>query len=227
MAEDWYRAKRLVRTDKLIREALPDTGLFSRGHDPIEEVIRTVPNSVEKFTIDGSWDFSEFQKFYGHLEDIYYIFNRIEKFNAPGTSRKEKADLSHAFLRPYRGGGSYLGLYNNIANDNEAESRLRMSKVKYESPGYARVKTSNSRSMRRLDCCAPFPIHQKKPENFNHLYKLLHGLGLPQPPPNDRASRARTVEIETSARNLSIALGNVSYEAVAALLMAISPSPPR
>lgn len=131
---------RIKKTSELVSKSIPDAGFFSREHSPISVVSKFVPDAVETFDIDGTWDLGEFSSFYGQVEDIYYIFNDIRRFDDPTTTQKAKETISNALDRPWRGGGSYLGYYRSIANDNAPEAKLLVSGIKYNSPGYVSIK---------------------------------------------------------------------------------------
>lgn len=131
---------RVKKTSQLVIASIPDAGFFSREHRPISVVGKFVPDAVETFDIDGTWDLGEFSSFYSQVEDIYYIFNDIRRFDDPDTSAATKKTISNALDRPWRGGGSYLGYYRSIANDNAPEAKLLVSGIKYNSPGYVSIK---------------------------------------------------------------------------------------
>lgn len=129
----------IKRSDHELLMSLPDSGLFSRDHDPIGIFQNYVPNTKEQFLIDGSWDLGEFSQFYGQVEDIYYIVSDIERFDDPSINAKEKSIITDAFDRSWDGGGSYVAFYRKVANDNDYHSPLRVSGIKYNSPGYVEI----------------------------------------------------------------------------------------
>lgn len=131
---------RIKKSSSIVIGSIPDAGFFSREHQKIAVVDRLVPDTEEVFNIDGSWELGEFSRFYGKVEDIYYIFNDIRRFSDPSTSLETRAVISEALDRPWRGGGSYVGYYEKIANDNAPTAKLRVSGIKYNSPGYVAIK---------------------------------------------------------------------------------------
>jgi hypothetical protein len=138
--EKFVDLSRIKKTSPVVLGSMPDAGFFSREHHKITVVDRFVPDSEEVFKIDGSWELGEFSRFYGKVEDVYYIFNDIRRFNDPDTSEETKSVISEALDRPWRGGGSYVGYYDKIANDNAPTAKLRVSGIKYNSPGYVAIK---------------------------------------------------------------------------------------
>jgi hypothetical protein len=132
--------KKVKKSADIVAESLPDSGFFSREHHAIKVVEQFVPDTIEEFKIDGSWELGEFSQFYGQVEDIYYMFNDIRRYNHPKVTAKTKDVISKALERPWRGGGSYVAYYDNIANDNAPTAKLRVSGIKYNSPGYVSVR---------------------------------------------------------------------------------------
>lgn len=132
--------RKIKRTSPIVTESMPDAGFFSREHHKITDVERFVPDADEKFEIDGSWELGEFSRFYGQVEDVYYIFNDIRRFADPATSQKTKDIITEALDRPWKGGGSYLAYYTKIANDNAPTAKLQVSGIKYNSPGYVAIR---------------------------------------------------------------------------------------
>lgn len=132
--------KKVKKSADVVLESLPDSGFFSREHHVIKVVEQFVPDTVEQFNIDGSWELGEFSQFYGQVEDIYYMFSDIRRYNHPKATDKTKDVISKALERPWRGGGSYVAYYDKIANDNAPTAKLRVSGIKYNSPGFVSVR---------------------------------------------------------------------------------------
>ncbi len=138
--EEQVSAVRLVKSSKLVSAALPDSQFFARDHAPIKIVAKFVPDTTERFEVDGSWELGEFSKLYAQVEDIYYIFNDIRRFTRASTSSATRQAISSAMDRPWKGGGSYVAYYQNLANDNAPEERLQVGGIQYNSPGYVSIK---------------------------------------------------------------------------------------
>jgi hypothetical protein len=132
--------KKIKKSSGIVTDSIPDAGFFSREHHKIIVVEQFVPDAVETFNIDGSWELGEFSKFYGQVEDIYYMFNDIRRFSDPKTKTNTKEAISKALDRPWRGGGSYVSYYDKIANDNAPTAKLRVSGIQYNSPGYVSIR---------------------------------------------------------------------------------------
>lgn len=129
----------IKRSDDELAESLPDPQFFATDHSAIKVIENFVPNTIEKFDIDGSWDLGEFSQFYGQIEDIYYIVSDIERFDDPSISPDEKSKIVDAFDRSWDGGGSYVAFYGKVANDNDYHAPLRVSGIQYNSPGHVKL----------------------------------------------------------------------------------------
>jgi hypothetical protein len=164
--------KRLKASDPLVDTYEPESGFFSRFHDEIKIVDLSVANSIQKFDIDGSWDLGEFSQFYGQVEDIYYLFHSVSEFNNASTSNQRKQHIHDALVRPFRGGGSYVGLYNDFANDNDRAAKLRVSGIQYHSPGYVEVRALKEPFENVLRLLGVFSLNR---DEIKEAYRKLHG----------------------------------------------------
>lgn len=138
--EDEVVLKRVRKSDPTVVQSLPDSGFFAREHDVIDVAKHFVSDTEERFEIDGSWELNEFSRFYNQVEDIYYMFADLGRFEDPKVSSQTKQLITKAFDKPWRGGGSYLSFYDNIANDNLPTAPLKVSGIQYHSPGYVAIR---------------------------------------------------------------------------------------
>ncbi len=169
---DTVSLKRLKGSDSRVDDNAPETGFFYRFHDEIKNIDIQVANSVQKFDIDGSWELGEFSQFYGQVEDIYYLFHSVDEYKNPSSSYTRKKQIEDSLVRPFRGGGSYRGMYNDFANDNDRAAKLRVNGIQYHSPGYVEVRALEK----------PFEDSIKLLQNFSSsrdeikgYYRALHG----------------------------------------------------
>ncbi|WP_242147542.1 hypothetical protein [Sphingomonas sp. BAUL-RG-20F-R05-02] len=210
--EEEIKLTRIKRDAELIRDFIPEAGLFSRAHEPIKTVSLAAPSAVEKFDIDGSWNLGEFSSFYGQVEDVYYIFNTVDRYYNNNTSIDEKLKLQEAFLRPWRGGGSYLGFYGQIANDNDQESQLRVSGIQYHSPGYVEVRARQKPFDDLINLIARFsndPMPARKA--YRNLYSFMAKAKLLKASPDSFLSQDYQDAIRSLAEDLSGSLGAVDF----------------
>ena len=138
-SQETVEITQIQRSDNELKISLPQPGLFAVEHEIIEIAASHIPDTVEEFTVDGGWDLGEFSSFYSQIEDIYYLSSDIDRFEDPSTSTDEKKVISEAFERPWNGGGSYVAFYKKVANDNDYHAPLRVSGIKYNSPGYVSI----------------------------------------------------------------------------------------
>ncbi|KTR84958.1 hypothetical protein NS277_02505 [Novosphingobium barchaimii] len=138
-SEHYVEIEQIKRSDPELALSFPEPGLFATEHEDITVFKSFVPNTTEKFEIDGSWDLGEFAQFYSQVEDIYYISSDIDRFDDPQVSADEKAIISEAFDRSWDGGGSYVAFYKRVANDNDYHAPLRVGGIQYNSPGHVKI----------------------------------------------------------------------------------------
>lgn len=169
---DHIPIKRIKATDELIDRNAPETGFFARDHEEIATVNTQVANSTQTFNIDGSWDLGEFSSFYGQVEDVYYLFHSMGEYRKAHTSPLRKRQIESALLRPFRGGGSYRGMYSDFANDNDRAAKLRVSGIKYHSPGYVEVKALKGPFEQSIKLLRKFASDKSR---IKQSYRKLHG----------------------------------------------------
>lgn len=172
--ENNVEISRITKSSPILTASIPDSGFFSRDHHRIEAVEHYIPDAEEKFLIDGSWELGEFSKLYSQIEDIYYIFNDIRRFRDPSVSAQVKSSISDAMDRPWKGGGSYVGYYDKIANDNAPEAKLRVSGIKYNSPGYVAIKAKQKPFNDMIDLLQSYADHRSDVKSkYNTLYEFM------------------------------------------------------
>lgn len=163
----------------LVDENAPETGFFARFHDEIQAINVPSADTVYKFEIDGTWDLGEFSQFYGQVADLYYMFHNAREFEKKNASPARQNQIRKAFTRPFRGGGSYLALYNDFANDNDRAARLRVSGIQYHSPGYVEVRALEAPFTDAISLLQTFAQNlDTLKKAYNNLHKTLSGFGL-------------------------------------------------
>lgn len=203
------------RTSKVIVESLPEAGFFARDHDRVEVVDEFVADAVETFDIDGDWDLGEFSKLYDRIEDVYYILNDIRRFKDPNISANDKETILDAFLRPWQGGGSYVGFYDRIANDNRPTARLKVGGIQYNSPGYVRIKAKRQPFDAMIDLLRSYaenPTCMSK--SYNTLHKYLSTHSLLRAKPDTFISESVQEGIREYSIALSRNMNGVSFETI-------------
>lgn len=124
---------------KLPEAYLPAPRFFSTSHThDLAEAI--TPLGVERLDVDGEWDMPDFGDFYSRYSDVYYFLAATHAFADSNRSELSRKHIKQAFMsKPFKGGFSYVHLYSALPAGIGRQERLRMDKIKYESPGYVLV----------------------------------------------------------------------------------------
>lgn len=160
----------IKRSNGELISSIPDPGIFSDDLEAITVVANCVPDTVEKFFVDGGWDLGEFSQFYGQVEDVYYIVSDIDRFDDPKLTIQERDVIKDAFDRSWDGGGSYVAFYKNVANDNDFHSPLRVSGISYNSPGHVKIFANKEPFDNLLNLLQTFSLHESE---ARRAYNLL------------------------------------------------------
>lgn len=202
---------RLKSDSSYVDDNAPESGFFSRFHDEIEVINVPSANSAHKFNIDGTWDLGEFSQFYGQIADIYYMFHNARELGLKNVSPAREAQIKKAFLRPFKGGGSYLALYNDFANDNDRAARLRVSGIQYHSPGYVEVRALEEPFNDTISLLQNFATHSEKlKKSYNDLHKTLSQMGLLRSEQSFLSSKSRE-SIENLSKLLSEQMDGLQF----------------
>lgn len=121
-------------------------GLFSRSSSHVDlwfykafnpvKAIDHAEAAKQVFAIDGKWEASDFSRFYSKIADIYaflYVVNRDKKNQ---LSQVDRGYIKHQIGGYFwKGGGSYVGFYDDIFDRVDLYDPLDVSKIAYASPG--------------------------------------------------------------------------------------------
>jgi hypothetical protein len=150
---------------------LPLPRFFSRSHT--EEFSKTkTATDVENLSIDGEWDMPEFGTFYNKYSDIYYFVSAINAFSSGATPSPQRQMIVDAFRnKPFKGGFSYVHLYDDLAANRPREDRLRLDQIKYASPGYVKIYGKNTTFNITEQLIEDFLVNRT---NIRKAYNNLH-----------------------------------------------------
>ncbi len=124
---------------KIGEENLPSPRFFSTSHTEDEDELAP-PQHVQSLTVDGEWDMPDFGEFYSRYSDVYYFLSANHAFTDDTVDFEKKKTIKQAFVHtPFKGGFSYVHFYGALPGVIPRSERLRMDKIKYESPGYVNV----------------------------------------------------------------------------------------
>ncbi|MFD6316946.1 hypothetical protein [Methylorubrum thiocyanatum] len=132
------RMRRIDRAD-IPEEYIPAGQFFARSHtEPLGALESEL--GVEKFLIDGSWDFPDFSAFYGKISDLYALFLSIVRYGSKDTERVVRGNIRAAYRRyPLKGGASYRFFYRDLFSTQSIMDRLNVDSIQYASPGHVDV----------------------------------------------------------------------------------------
>jgi hypothetical protein len=124
---------------KIGEENLPSPRFFSTSHTEDEDE-SDAPQHVQSLTVDGEWDMPDFGEFYSRYSDVYYFLSASHSFTDDSVDFEKKKAIKKTFAHtPFKGGFSYVHFFAALPGAVPRTERLRMDKIKYESPGYVNV----------------------------------------------------------------------------------------
>lgn len=113
----------------------PLPGSFSRSHTHPHEATAKKSPSTKVYKIDGTWGASDFSHLYGKTANLYAIFGTLDRLDTT-TGNNEKAYLRESIAsRLWRGGGSYLGFFDDLIERVQGINPLEIERLQYASPG--------------------------------------------------------------------------------------------
>ncbi len=120
-------------------EHLPSPRFFSTSHTE-DAAEQSAPAFVQKLEVDGEWDMPDFGDFYGRYSDVYYFLSASHSFGDETVEFEKKRQIKETFVHtPFKGGFSYVNFFKTLPLAVPKRERLRMDKIRYESPGYVDV----------------------------------------------------------------------------------------
>jgi len=134
-----------ARDDEVADERYwPEPGLFARDNNIEFEDEVTAAAAEHTFAIDGSWEASDFSRFYSRLANLYAIFSAIDRVGRQDTGVTEQKFLRAAIReRLWQGGGSYVGFFDEMFQRVANMAPLNVNKIQYASPGQIELKGDN------------------------------------------------------------------------------------
>lgn len=150
---------------------LPSPRFFATNHTEEFEQPLSVAGSETLF-IDGAWGLQDFGKFHNYYSDIYYFTSSAEKFADEDAPVEERQDILEAFQdRPFKGGFSYVNLFDALAEKASRTERLNVQEVQYHSPGHVRIagNTEAFESVKRL-----ISNYLDNHQDIDRLYSEFH-----------------------------------------------------
>ena len=210
-----------VWTGDLKEEYLPAPRFFSNMHTESEpDGGEEVSTATETLLVDGEWDMPEFGAFYSKYSDIYYFISISDMYMQEMTPTNMKKYIKEAFSEPpYRGGSSYLHLFDRLPRATRRQDRLRMDKIQYASPGFVDV-NGDSETFREVEFLVKNYISNRKEirQKYNDLYKFLSKMKLLNiPAQNFDRNNTLSPFIQRSTISLAESLKISNYDAISEL----------
>jgi hypothetical protein len=144
MDDNKVTLKRATVSEVINDDYYPDPGFFSRDHTNSLKSSYLSVDSTHTYAIDGKWSAPDFSHFYGKIADLYAfsavaskdVRNRIGVLALLSIKR---TIASYA----WRGGGSYVGFYDDIFSQVQKINPLSVEKIRYASPGTIELRGGN------------------------------------------------------------------------------------
>ena len=117
---------------------LPEPSFFASSHTSTHGLLFAT-GVEQKLLIDGRWDMQEFGGFYQKFTDIYSFgqaIDYIKKKNDQKIEAVRKAIRS----KPFKGGSSYMGVFNDLFEIIPHMERPSLKGIEYHSPGYVELR---------------------------------------------------------------------------------------
>lgn len=139
--QGWMRVRRA--DDVTHEDYFPRHGFWARHHTVEINPAVFANDRLAVFAIDGTWDASDFSRFYGKVADLY-AFLSITSADASTNLSGGMTESLKEVIRSlgWRGGGSYVGFYDSVFARVDALSPLRVNRIQYASPGTIELKGS-------------------------------------------------------------------------------------
>ncbi|NNK66058.1 MAG: hypothetical protein HKO95_04930 [Rhodobacteraceae bacterium] len=129
------RVKLSPFNSEVTEDHLPAARFFSNSHTT-DYGIEELADGEETLFVDGEWEIPEFGDFYKKYSDIYVYLMSLKRRDDAQASGTERRSIIDAFLtKPFKGGSSYLSLFNDLKASLPYSLRPGLEKMEYASPG--------------------------------------------------------------------------------------------
>lgn len=198
---------------------VPDHGLFASDLSEEYRLFKKPVVDVQRFGVDGNWDMREFSKFHAQISDLYAAFKSIELLNDNTILDTAKREIVEAAIRPWKGGGSYLGFFRSLAKVGGRDYRPGIKAIQWASPGHIDV-TGSKNSLREIVQSVEHYSRSQRSilESYNELHSYLAEMRLLRMSLKDYDGSGGVSEtIEDLAKRLANELNVIEYDSIKAL----------
>jgi hypothetical protein len=198
---------------------VPDHGIFASDLTEEYHLYKKPVVQVQRFSVDGNWDMREFSKFHAQISDLYAAFKSIEILQDNNVLDKAKRAIVEAAIRPWKGGGSYLGFFRSLSNVGGRDYRPGIKAIQWASPGHIDVTGSESSLKDVIHSVSHYAAHQRKiMDSYNQLYNYLSAMKLLRISLKDFDGNSVIAHnIENFAKELAKEVNLASYDSIKAL----------
>ncbi|MDQ2089270.1 hypothetical protein [Marimonas arenosa] len=144
------RVKLVLFEGEVTEDHLPAPRLFSSSHTS-DYGFEEGQSGEEVLFVDGEWEMPEFGDFYSRYSDVYLFLASIERVTDKSVSQVARSRVQSAITsKPFKGGGSYGGLFSDLRRALPYRERPGLDKINYASPGHMEI-IGNSEIFGRLE----------------------------------------------------------------------------
>jgi hypothetical protein len=206
----------LELTPAIAEQFLPDHGLFERDNNVAYAPKLAEARSVQRFEVAGSWAMREFSKLHTQMSDLYALSKSIDVFLDQQADIDRKRKVMSAFVKPFEGGGSYLGLFRSLAKAGGRATQPDIKAINWASPGYIEIFGETASFDKLIAMIDHYGKDKRRiEEQYEHLWSYLqeHRYLKRSSQGLDRKSDVYT-EIGNRAKALAKLLNIVSYRSL-------------
>lgn len=216
LPEDTSARVRLVNVElnrARIDNFIPEQGFFAREHTEAYRGLQFGKRDTQRFEVDGQWSMNDFGRLHSQIADLYALTKSVDAFSDAQTSQDHKRDIVESFVKPFRGGGSYLSLFRSLAKAGGQDARPDIKAIQWASPGFIDVVGEADAFDRLISLIDHYSQNEKAIKGYyDHLWSYLQEVGLLKRSLTLGLAQPSVVsEIETRARHLGSVLGVTSF----------------
>lgn len=187
------------------RGYFPDPGAFARSHTLPYNTRDEHGVGVRTFFIDGNWQANDFSHFHSKVANLYGLFSILARLD--GDAVDDERDYVRTLIRErfWRGGGSYVGFYDQLYDHVRSLQPLEVKAIQYQSPGQISFR-GNMHALAEIDqVVEKFSDgkHRELDERYAFIYGILQKEGLLR---ESRRARFSSPAIANRAKVETIAL---------------------
>lgn len=150
----YYKAKSLVPStksgliefeefgDQLSENLFPDPQFFASAHTSNYGSFDLIGDD-QRLLIDGQWDMQDFGLFYQKFADLYSYKQAVDYVASENSTKVDKVQKVFK-SKPFRGGSSYVGFFNELQDLIPRNERPALNGIEYHSPGYVELRGKSS-----------------------------------------------------------------------------------